>query len=70
MVPKEGTDIREQVFRAFANASCPLLLLYHSRTTLEDVFLELTQGAEASPTVEEAMREAVGKEDEEDAGDL
>ena len=70
LVPKDGTDIREQVFRAFANASCPLLLLYHSRTTLEDVFLELTQGAESSPTVEEAMREAVGKEDEEDAGDL
>lgn len=36
---------QETVFMAFAQAGCPLLMLYHSRTTLEDVFLELTQEA-------------------------
>lgn len=44
LTPKEGLDIREQVFTAFAKSQCPLLMLSHSRTTLEDVFLELTQG--------------------------
>ena len=41
--PLEGMDLREQIFCAFAQAGCPLLTLHHTRTTLEDVFLELTQ---------------------------
>lgn len=45
LFPKDGKDIRETVFMAFAQEDCPLLMLYHSRTTLEDVFLELTQEA-------------------------
>lgn len=45
LFPKDGKDIRETVFKAFAQEGCPLLMLYHSRTTLEDVFLELTQEA-------------------------
>jgi len=45
VTPKEGKDIRESVFRAFAKSDCPLLMLMHSRSTLEDVFLELTQGS-------------------------
>ena len=45
LFPKDGKDIRETVFMAFAQEGCPLLMLYHSRTTLEDVFLELTQGS-------------------------
>lgn len=48
MIPVKGEDIRERVFRAFAVSDCPLLLLSHSRTTLEDVFLELTDGEEES----------------------
>ena len=41
--PLEGMDLREQIFCAFAQAGCPLRTLHHTRTTLEDVFLELTQ---------------------------
>ena len=37
LFPKDGKDIRETVFMAFAQEGCPLLMLYHSRTTLEDV---------------------------------
>lgn len=55
---EEGTDIRETVFFAFANRQCPLLSLYTSKISLEDVFLELTQN------------DAVGKEEEAHAGNL
>ena len=48
--PLEGMDLREQIFRAFAASDCPLLTLHHTRTTLEDVFLELTQSDE--PVIE------------------
>ena len=47
LTPKSGADIRESLFTAFSKADCPLLMLYQSRTTLEDVFLELTQGSSA-----------------------
>lgn len=40
---KKGVDVRESVFRAFASAELPLLTLKRSGTTLEDVFMELTQ---------------------------
>lgn len=40
---KKGQDVRERVFRAFASAGIPLLTLKASGTTLEDVFMELTQ---------------------------
>lgn len=40
-------DIREAVFLAFADAGCPLLMLKTSRASLEEVFMELTQGEEA-----------------------
>ena len=40
---KHGQDIRENVFRAFASAGTPLLTLKVSGTSLEDVFMELTQ---------------------------
>lgn len=57
LLPQKNTDIRERVFRAFAGSSCPLLTLYQSKSTLEDVFLELTQGNAAA-------YEEEGKEDE------
>lgn len=73
LAPKDGADIREAVFRAFADSSCPLLMLHHSRTTLEDVFLELTQGS-AVPVKQEAEKEALedyaGEEAAEDESDL
>ena len=40
---KKGEDIRESIFRAFAAAGIPLMTLKVSGTTLEDVFMELTQ---------------------------
>ena len=42
----EGEDIRENIFRAFAEAGCPLLTLKKVNVSLEDVFLELTGGEE------------------------
>ena len=59
LFPKAGKDIREAVFMAFAQAGCPLLMLYHSRTTLEDVFLELTQGS--TPAAAKAMKDGEKK---------
>ena len=59
LFPKDGKDIRETVFMAFAQEGCPLLMLYHSRTTLEDVFLELTQGS--TPAAAKAMKDGEKK---------
>lgn len=43
---KENVDIREEIFCAFAERRMPLLTLMLMKNTLEDVFLELTQGNE------------------------
>ena len=53
---KKGEDVRLSVFRAFASAAIPLLTLKASGTTLEDVFMELTQ----SDTVPEALAKKGG----------
>lgn len=39
-----GQDIREDLFFAFAGQGVPLLEITRTKTTLEEVFLELTQG--------------------------
>ena len=44
----EDQDIRESIFLAFAEAGCPLLMLKASKASLEEVFMELTQGEEAT----------------------
>ena len=44
----ENQDIREAIFLAFAEAGCPLLMLKASKASLEEVFMELTQGEEAT----------------------
>ena len=44
----EDQDIREAIFLAFAEAGCPLLMLKASKASLEEVFMELTQGEEAT----------------------
>ncbi len=42
--PEDSAEIREAVFMAFAEADIPLLEMRSERASLEDVFLELTQG--------------------------
>ena len=42
---KGGEDIREELFLAFSHADVPMLTLNQSKTTLEEIFLELTQGS-------------------------
>ncbi len=44
ITPEQGVDLRESLFFAFANAGAPILEMSRDRATLEDVFLELTQG--------------------------
>lgn len=44
----QNQDIREAIFLAFAHADCPLLMLKASKASLEEVFMELTQGEEAT----------------------
>lgn len=41
---KHAEDLREEIFLAFANHQLPLVTLRLTQTTLEEVFLELTQG--------------------------
>ena len=66
--PEEDADIRKEVFLAFAQGGVPLLEMKSVRASLEDVFLELTQGdpspaaenpgsPEAAPVPEEVIRE-------------
>lgn len=48
--PIENADIREAVFMAFADAEVPLLEMRAEKASLEDVFLDLTQGdAQSNP---------------------
>ena len=66
---KKNTDIREEVFQAFAQNHQPLLKLNPLQVSLEDVFMELTQSDRAA---EEYAEKAKKKETEDmkDAGDL
>lgn len=41
---RPDTDIRRQVFRAMANADCPIVMMKSAELSLEDVFLKLTTG--------------------------
>lgn len=45
---KNGADIREAIFYAFAEEKCPLLELKTAKASLEDIFMELTQKEESS----------------------
>lgn len=38
-----GTDLREAVYRAFCKTEYPILSMVHEETTLEDIFLRLTE---------------------------
>lgn len=43
VMPKEGKDIRESLFFAFANARLPIIQMNMNGNSLEDVFIELTE---------------------------
>lgn len=45
---KNGADIREAVFYAFAEEKCPLLEMRTAKASLEDIFMELTQKEESN----------------------
>ena len=64
-------DIRETLFYAFADARCPLLELRHQAASLEDVFLELTEGdgeeaPQTTPAPVSEETEAAAEENEEE----
>ena len=40
---RDGKDIREEIFQAFADHRMPLQTLKLNKSTLEEIFLELTQ---------------------------
>lgn len=46
---RNSRDIREQIFTEFAKKNIPLVTLKLSQTTLEEIFLELTQGNRMKP---------------------
>ena len=73
--PEGQSDIREQLFFAFAKEGIPLLTLKLNKSTLEDIFLELTQGdkAQGSDSAEsQDFRENIEdrKEEETDESDI
>lgn len=45
---RRGQDMREEVFRAFAYADCPILEMKQINCSLEELFLKLTGGEEGS----------------------
>lgn len=64
---KKGEDVRERVFRAFASAQTPLLTLKAEGTSLEDVFMQLTQ----NDTLPKAFAEKIQWEEaDQNAGNL
>ena len=58
---KDGTDLREKLFYTFADAKIPLLTLRLNKSSLEDIFLELTQGGKKQ---KEAEKKLAGKEEQ------
>ncbi len=54
---KDDADIRRSLSVALSGAGMPVLSMNHSEKTLEDIFLELTEGAEAEEVEEEEETE-------------
>lgn len=54
---RNAKDIREQIFTEFARKNIPLVTLKMSQTTLEEIFLELTQGRQLKPLTEQIEEE-------------
>ncbi len=66
---KDNADIREELFRAFARRDIPLLTLSLHQTTLEEIFLQLTQEETAeeetpAPSEREITRSSDDDEDD------
>lgn len=55
----ESKDIREDMFMELAASRCPVMQMSHENVSLEDIFLELTENADASA-------ESAAKEPEKD----
>lgn len=47
---EENVDIREEVFYAMAKTNCPIYEMQVKRVSLEDVFLEITEGEKKKST--------------------
>ncbi len=54
---KDDADIRRTLSVALSGAGMPVLSMNHSEKTLEDIFIELTEGAEAEEVEEEEETE-------------
>lgn len=73
---RKQEDIREELFLAFAESKTPLLTLKQNKSTLEEIFLELTQGG--GRRVVKKRKERLPEEDnfefiqggEQDEGDI
>ena len=76
---EENVDIREKVFYAMAKANCPIYEMQVKRVSLEDVFLELTEGEKKSsasqkksqwkPVEDESKNEETKSEEPEKSSD-
>ena len=62
---KEGCDARVAIFKKLAENDCPIMLLYATDLTLEEVFLQLTQEGDVTVSSETE----VSKETEKTGGD-
>lgn len=60
-------DIREELFYAFAEAKCPILTMKKNKVSLEQVFLELTEGER---TGKESIENDAEEDDEESIIDM
>ena len=70
-IESEGqSDIREQLFFAFAKEGIPLLTLKLNKSTLEDIFLELTQGSDSAESQDFRENIEDSKEEETDESDI
>ena len=67
---EKSEDVREAVFYAMAEISCPIMEMHTIDTTLEDAFLALTQGEawQSDEPVTGQGREEDGEPEETDAG--
>lgn len=68
---KEGSDVREAVFYALANAQMPILEMHMEQKSLEDIFLELTGESDEEETSDDApetKKETEEAESGDDAG--
>ena len=51
----EDSDVREEVFFKMADAKCPILEMQSRKVSLEEIFLELTEGDKKSKTSDKKM---------------